>query len=1087
MLGIDSIQQTAHALEDFFKVLKEHRVKVDQKLESLFFQGFDTLQVLLEELQGPFGLTEQIAINATQTVQVVSTELRFHLATLVSRTREGATTDGQWDDSRHSVDEPLTELQEEDALLKTFKDNVPSSLREMLQLFKQADSPAGRQQLQTVLQSLAQVGEQFKLTQWHKLIELARLGILNPKNSYSLLAPVLIKEIKTARDLVLAGRSADITSSQLQALVSSESSPAPEDDFVNQPKLATEVDIQSITYSQPVERNDKALSSDIVGSNQHNSNFEAASEDASEPLFDVETLFTDGSEFDSNANFISLISAEDSELNFGLELLTELEESFVEPGVLAIEPTVADRYSHYESNLSTQPLEPDTLPDSGDVFSELEALLAAEPLGEAQSPAPAVAPQKSPEPEFADLEKLIEDTETVASPTRTKKEDRTARSKSQASRRAIGNFSEQTMRVPVKQLDSLGNLVGELVVDRNSLEQNQERLRQSLDNLLYQAQRLTNVGQQMQDLYERSLLERSLLSVPHSYKISQDNSAIDDHGMVADATRRSTGTDFDALEMDRFTSFHTLSQEVIERIVRLREAASDIEFTVDESDQVARMFRQATTQLQEGLTQLRMVPFSQIAERLPRAVRDLAIKCGKRANLEIEGRETLIDKGILERLYDPMTHLVNNALAHGIEPLDVRQSLGKSLAGQIKIQAFHQGNQTIISVSDDGSGIDPEQVKAKAIEKGLISPNTAGSLSQPEIYNLLFLPGFSTKDQADDLAGRGVGMDVVRTSLDEIHGVISTDSTLGQGTTFTIRLPVTLSIAKALFCIDNYCRIAFPLDGVADVLDITKGSIQFDGEGKPVLQWHDLLIPFRPLSELLTHNRRLSRGILYGGSQDENLISVVVLRGAGKFMAIQVDQTFGEQEIVIKQLQGPVPKPKGLAGVTVLGDGRIMPIADVLELINLATGKLTVGDTLWPDHSATPESAPKTEPLVLIVDDSITVRELLSTTFNKIGYRVEQARDGQEAWEKLCSGLPCDLVFCDIEMPRMDGLELLSRIQNDPLLNHLPIAMLTSRGADRHRQTAIQLGAKGYFTKPYLEEALLDAAQRLLKGEVLAS
>jgi chemosensory pili system protein ChpA (sensor histidine kinase/response regulator) len=233
----------------------------------------------------------------------------------------------------------------------------------------------------------------------------------------------------------------------------------------------------------------------------------------------------------------------------------------------------------------------------------------------------------------------------------------------------------------------------------------------------------------------------------------------------------------------------------------------------------------------------------------------------------------------------------------------------------------------------------------------------------------------------------------------------------------------------------------------------------------------------------------LGRGSVYGGNQEEDILSIVVLRSAGNFLALQVDQVLGEQEIVIKQLEGPVPKPLGIAGATVLGDGRIMPIADVLELIDLSQGRIRreSGSLLWDQGEAQlpPEPTTKTEPTVLIVDDSITVRELLSMTFNKVGYRVEQARDGQEAWEKLRSGLPCDLVFCDIEMPRMDGLELLSRLQQDPNLSHLPIAMLTSRGADRHRQMAIQLGAKGYFTKPYLEEVLLDAAQRMLKGEVM--
>jgi chemosensory pili system protein ChpA (sensor histidine kinase/response regulator) len=284
------------------------------------------------------------------------------------------------------------------------------------------------------------------------------------------------------------------------------------------------------------------------------------------------------------------------------------------------------------------------------------------------------------------------------------------------------------------------------------------------------------------------------------------------------------------------------------------------------------------------------------------------------------------------------------------------------------------------------------------------------------------------------------------------------------------------------------------MDGVEDMMDIASDRVQINSEGQTCIHWRDTLLPFQPLSELLTYNRHLSRGTVYGGKREDDLISIVVLRSAGNFIAIQVDQVLGEQEIVIKQLEGPAPKPVGVAGATVLGDGRIMPIADVLELIDLAMGRIRKdgGVTLWAREETSapiPDEAPeaKTEPMVLIVDDSITVRELLSMTFSKSGYRVEQARDGQEAWEKLRSGLPCDLVFCDIEMPRMDGLELLSRLQKDDNLSHLPIAMLTSRGADRHRQMASQLGARGYFTKPYLEEVLLDAAQRMIKGEVLFS
>ncbi|TBR59044.1 histidine kinase [Westiellopsis prolifica IICB1] len=633
---------------------------------------------------------------------------------------------------------------------------------------------------------------------------------------------------------------------------------------------------------------------------------------------------------------------------------------------------------------------------------------------------------------------------------------------------------EQLMKVPVKHLDDLSNLVGELVVNRNTLEQDQERLRQSLDNLLHQVQHLSDVGTRMQELYERSLLEASLLA---SRKNSNFGTSDTDRG-------------FSELEMDRFTPFHTLSQEMIELIVRVRESASDIDFVTEESERVARQFRQVTSQLQEGLTRARMEPFSQATDLLPRGVRDNSIKYGKQVELVVQGRDTLIDKMILEHLKTPLTHLLNNAIAHGIETPEERRSQGKPPVGTISVSAFHQGNQTIICVSDDGAGINSDTVIAKAIKVGLITPSQAKNMPPIEVYDLLFRPGFSTKDQADDLAGRGVGLDVVHTKISEIRGGISVDSAIGKGTSFTIRLPLTLSICKALFCVSDKARIAFPMDGVEDTLDVPVKNIQEGDAGEKLIPWRDRMLPFKPLKELLTFNRLLSRGNVYGGNRDDNMISVVVVRSANTLVALQVDQVLSEQEIVIKQFEGPAPKPVGVAGATILGDGRIMPIADVIEIIDIFQGRTSKQSTIGIlSQKSTPNqldtSVSTIDPTVLIVDDSITVRELLSLTFNKAGYRVEQARDGQEAWDKLRSGLPCDLVFCDIEMPRCDGLELLSRIQKDSNLNHLPIAMLTSRGADKHRQMAISLGASGYFTKPYLEEALLEAASRMLKGEKL--
>lgn len=641
---------------------------------------------------------------------------------------------------------------------------------------------------------------------------------------------------------------------------------------------------------------------------------------------------------------------------------------------------------------------------------------------------------------------------------------------------------EETMKVPVKQLDEMSNLVGELVVNRNTLEQDHERLRQSLDNLLIQVQHLSDVGGRMQELYERSLLEASLLAS----RRSRDNGSA--------AARHAQDRGFNELEMDHFTLFHTLSQETIEYIVRVRESASDIDFVTEETERVARQFRQVTTQLQEGLTKARMVPFTQAVDRLRRGVHDNAHKYNKQVRLVTEGEDTLIDKMIVDNLNDPLTHMANNAISHGIETPEVRKASGKPPEGKITIHAFHQGNQTIISVSDDGAGIDHHKVKAKALAKGLISPEQAKQMSRLDVYELLFKPGFSTADQVDELMGRGIGMDVVNKSINEIRGTVTTDSVIGKGTTFTIRVPLTLSICKALCCLSDKARIAFPMDGVEDTLDIPEKDIQRDAEGQSFIQWRDTVLPFKPLKEILALNRQISRSnVVYGGTRDDDMVSVIVVRSGSSMVALQIDQVLNEQEIVIKQFEGPAPKPGGVAGATVLGDGRIMPIADVLEIIDIFYGKMPqqIGGIVWPMKTTPPIPVEipvvKIDPTVLIVDDSITVRELLSLTFTKAGYRVEQARDGQEAWDKLRSGLPCDIIFCDIEMPRCDGLALLSMIQKDNNLNQLPIAMLTSRGADKHRQMAIQLGASGYFTKPYLEEALLEAASRMLKGEKLVS
>ncbi|WP_009634517.1 hybrid sensor histidine kinase/response regulator [Synechocystis sp. PCC 7509] len=1038
MLGISSILRIAHRFEDFFKILKDSpNLQVDRELESLLLQVFDTLRTSVEHLESAT-LSDETAGALMSKIEPVFTEIDQHLAA-------GDRIDTQ------SNEAPI---------LAAFQNDVPLQLRQMLELFKQPQSPAVSQQLQQYCQQLIELGEKFGLPNWMELCQTASGAIANPQNTYRTLAPLVITQLKQAQELVATGQATEIIScEQWQSLIAL-------------PAWDTEEDISS-----------SAIANDLFDE------FETSDQETTD-LFELET----------NTETPDYLDAEAQSEMLALDnLFTETQTTIQE--FPAAQFNFTDLFEDNPQNQNGK-VESDSFWDD-EVFApaaEEENLFAAEDdlqVDDRLEQFNYAQELENTDPlldyEFGDLDKLLEQPPVILGPSTVLQLDpptdsaaniaqsveATELSLTASPKRAV---FEQMMRVPVKHLDNISNLVGELVVYRNSLEQDQQRLRQFLDNLLNKVQQLSEVGFKMQELYERSLLQSSLTNRKKegSAAIVSDNS-----------NTHSTGHDFDSLEMDRFTGFHTLTQQMIELIVRVRESSSDIEFVTDETDQVARQFRQVTTQLQEGVTQSRMVTFAEIASRLPRAVRDISLKSGKEAELIINGQDTLIDKVLLEQLYDPMTHLVNNAIAHGIETPEVRLSNGKPPTGKITVQAFYQGNQTVISITDDGAGIDTEKVLAKAIQKGLVSPEKAQTMARLDIYNLLFHPGFSIKDTVDEFAGRGIGMDVVQTSLTGMRGSISTDSTLGVGTTFTIRLPLTLSICKALYCLSDKARIAFPMDGVEQMIELPIKDVVTNAQGETCLPWRDnSLLPFRHLKELLTYNRHLSRGSIYGSGRSEDTISLIVLRSGNAFMAVQVDQVLGEQEIVIKQFEAPAPKPLGVSGATVMGDGRIMPIADVLELMALATGRLQREPINLPDSGdrrIPVRPAVKTEPMVLIVDDSITVRELLSMTFNNAGYRTEQARDGQEAWDKLNDGLPCDIVFCDIEMPRMDGLELLSRIHESANFPNLPIAMLTSRGSDRHRQMAIQLGASGYFIKPYLEEALLDAAQRMLKGEVLVT
>jgi chemotaxis protein histidine kinase CheA/ActR/RegA family two-component response regulator len=732
----------------------------------------------------------------------------------------------------------------------------------------------------------------------------------------------------------------------------------------------------------------------------------------------------------------------------------------------------------------------DTNAVTDNVFAELEALLAddspssvvdiSSELDELESLISQTTPSTSAKKEnFDDLDALLGSMPPSKVETKNKTvtpQTKTALSIAPPPGPTTRSTMAQNMRVDVRYLDNINNLVGELIVNRNLLQQDQQRLQASLATLFNQIHKLNDVAQRVRDEFDRSLLERSLqASLGHAWKEIGDSNS-EQTKTVAVKSAQTT----DALaRLDEHDELNNLALDIIELITRVKESASDVEFVIDETEQVSRQLGTITAQIEDDLKQVRMEPFSEISDRLPKQVRDLAMKRKKLADIEISGRETMIDKVILQGLNTPINHLITNALVHGIEDPEQRKLAGKDPRGKITVKAYHQGNETIISISDDGAGINPEKVRQSAISKGLLTVAEARLLSDQDTYSLLFRPGFSTKAEVDEEGGRGVGLDAVITQLNAIKGSIQVESAIGKGTTFTIRLPLTLSISKAVVCICNRNRVAFPVDSFEDVVEITKDQVFVNSNGQTCFMWRDREMPFRPLKDLLIYNRQIGRlGFI---KQEEDIISIIVLRSERNFLALQVDKFDGEIEIVIKQVEGPVAKPPGIAGVTVLGDGRVMAICNVLELFGIASGTINL---VKHDQQTADTSNQVKATTVLVVDDSVTMRKALVQTFEKAGYRVEEARNGKEAWDKLTSGLFCDLIFTDVEMPQMNGFQLLEKLQKDEQLSRIPVAMLTSQGKRIHIENAANLGAKAYFVKAYTDQEVLEGAERLLRGQV---
>lgn len=508
------------------------------------------------------------------------------------------------------------------------------------------------------------------------------------------------------------------------------------------------------------------------------------------------------------------------------------------------------------------------------------------------------------------------------------------------------------------------------------------------------------------------------------------------------------------------------------RLIRIYgdvEERYDGEKFLEELNQVVSSISTVTTDLQLAVMKTRMLPVGKVFSKFPRMVRDLSRELGKSIDLIISGEETELDKSIVEEIGDPLIHIIRNSCDHGIEIPDVRKANGKSEVGKVELKAYNEGNHIVIEIKDDGKGLDAEMLKKKAIEKGLINDRDAENMSEKEAFGIIFRPGFSTATSITNVSGRGVGMDVVKTNVEKLNGIIEIDSELGLGTTQKLKIPLTLAIMQALLVGVQEEYYAIPLSSVLETVRVSQDEI-YTVDGKSVLRLRDEVLSLVRLADIFKVDSVLD---------SLNEVYVVIIGLAEQKIGVIVDYLIGQEEVVIKSLGYYLKGTEGIAGATVRGDGKITLIADVAAMMDMAKDvKVSVNNLISQSVASKAKNSPS-DYIVLAIDDSTTDRTIMKKCLKPLGVTVLEASNGIEGLEIVKSGdHDLDAVLVDIEMPRMDGYTFASEVRKYNRFKNLPLIAVTSRTSKTDRMRGVESGMTEYITKPYTPEYLLNVVKR---------
>lgn len=1111
MMGYQTLSQLAHRLEDSFKVMKVQRnsLEVDSDLESLLLGAVDRLrQVLTANRQGT-DLDEQWVATVGNPV---FEKLHERLGDPVA-------------------DDAASMLGSEDgtnvvALL--FETEVDGCLNRLEAVLADPQAPCLEEELSIMAQELGGLGEMLQLPAFTQLCESVLQHLETVPIKVRETAGLALNAWRRSQALVLVGQVSSLPTS----IDYEQAAGAPVTQRAPQPTLAVE---ESWQYEGV------AAEFDIIDNNDSTIGLEVISDNVFEERVAIAPLSASGArEVQTDSPLLQDVEPEP----------LYVEESSISE-IVAAEFDISAPFESLQQPEVTVPHSSEPTTGADDVLEERIARTTS-----------STSLSREVQTELGEVQTT--DYRAYGAPEGAPFQWREVKPESAAGTQPKES-QENTVRIPVRQLDRLNDLFGELTIERNGLGLQLGRLRNLMETLSRRVSTLEQSNKSLRNAYDKVATQaafpaaggRGVVSTtPNIFDLAQrpsyntygffatakeslhalnaEDRVTGDSSYLSDSNPE-LGSRFDALEMDRYSDLHLLSQEVMETIVQIQEVTSDIGLSLEDTDSTARELNQTAKQLQTNLTRLRMRPLSDLVGRFSRALRDLCLQYGKLVELKVYGKGTLIDRSILEALSDPLMHLVRNAFDHGVEDPATRSSQGKPPQGVIEIKAAHRGNQTIITVSDDGNGINLNKIRAKAEEMGLDAELLAAA-SEDELLSLIFEPGFSTADRVTDLSGRGVGMDVVRNNLKLIRGDIRVDTQPGRGTTFTLTVPFTLSVARVLLVESNGMQLAFPTDVIEEMLLLVAQEV-LTTPGSEVLNWEGEMVPLIRLGSHLTFYcpRKVTTT---EGVPTISEPTVLMINQGDQLVALQVDRCWGEREVAIRQVEGTCSLPPGFASCAILGDGKVVPLVDTASLLRWIAARDSVSsrdsaneafqttiiesgravtiergsalrstssgviknsmqkatdlhlpfehdpnvsqDLSVSDYPPAGATMCEQKDTILVVDDSINVRRFLALALEKAGYLVLEAKDGQDAVEKLLSGAFVSAVICDIEMPRLDGYGFLARIKSDPKFSDLPIAMLTSRSGDKHRQLAMTLGAVAYFSKPYNERELLTTLLRVI-------